>query len=262
MRPRPLVQLGVLLMALVAGPVVPDAIAKPSFPSPPPPGRFISDGAGLVGKEHGAEIARLGSALLTEKRFPISVVTIRSLAAQGADGYTIERYAAELLQSWREDEAARTYGMLLLVAAEDRTARIQLGSAWGTAHDDRARTVMNRLILPAFRRGEFSAGILEGVRGFDAMGRQLALPTNQPWWMPVELPIEGPSVLGEPWWALPALVGGGLVVLVGLIAIAKGGRKSWAWAAAAFIFGLVLSRIFGGGSAEASEAGGGATGEW
>ena len=32
----------------------------------------------------------------------------------------------------------------------------------------------NRLLLPAFRKGELSAGILNGVRGFDAMGRQLA----------------------------------------------------------------------------------------
>lgn len=259
MRPRPWVQLVVLLTALVAGPVVSDAVAKPSFPAPPASGRFINDGAGLISKEDGAEIARLADALLTEKRYPISVVTIRSLAAHGADGYTIDRYAAELLQSWRQDEAMRVAGMLLLVAAEDRTARIQLGSAWGTAHDDRARAVMHRLILPAFRRGELSAGILNGVRGFDAMGRQLALPTDQPWWMPAALPLD---VLGEPWWALPALVAGALVVLVGLIAIAKGGRKSWAWAAAAFIVGLVLSRIFGGGSAEASESGGGATGEW
>jgi hypothetical protein len=121
---------------------------------------------------------------------------------------------------------------------------------------------MSRLILPAFRRGEFSAGILDGVRGFDAMGRQQALPTNQPWWMPVAVPLDALDALGEPWWALPALVAGGLVVLVGLIAIARGGRKSWAWAAAAFVVGLVLSRIFGGGAAEASDAGGGATGEW
>ena len=49
--------------------------------------------------------------------------------------------------------------------------------------------------------------------------------------------------------------------MIGLISFARRGRKSWAWVAAAFIFGIILSRIFGG-SAEASESGGGATGEW
>jgi hypothetical protein len=61
-------------------------------------------------------------------------------------------------------------------------------------------------------------------------------------------------------WTLPALVGGGLVLLVGLVSLARRGRRSWAWAASAFIFALLLSRFFG--SAEASGSGGGATGEW
>ena len=261
MQARRSVQLVVLLMALVAWPGAFDAMAKPSFPVPPAAGRFINDAAGLISTEDVAEIGRLADALLAEKRYPIGVVTIRSLSAQGAEGYTIERYAAELLQSWHQDQSLRTYGMLLLVAADNRAARIQLGSAWGHAHDGRARQVMDRLILPAFRRGEFSRGIRDGVRGFDAMGRQLSLPTNQPWWMP-SVPSEiAVDALSEPWWALPALVAGGLVLLVALVSLARRGRRSWAWAAAAFILGIFLSRLFGG-SAEASDSGGGATGEW
>ena len=44
---RPWVQMVVLSMALVAGPLASDAAAKASFPAPPPPGRVTSDGAGL-----------------------------------------------------------------------------------------------------------------------------------------------------------------------------------------------------------------------
>jgi uncharacterized protein len=269
---RPWVQMVVLSMALVAGPLASDAAAKASFPAPPPPGRFTSDGAGLIEKEDGQEIDRLAAALLAEKGYPVSVVTIRSLASQDATGYTIERYAAELMQSWRAEERFRTYGMLLLVAAEDRKARIQLGSAWGEAHDDRARRIMDRLILPAFRDEEMSLGILEGVRGFDAMGRQLTLAgVDDPWWMPPALAgllpvidvggLGGFSGLDRQWWRLPALVAGGLVLLVALVSVARGGRRSWAWAAAAFVLTIFASRAVsaargGGGS------GGGATGEW
>ena len=259
MRPRRSVQLAVLWMALVAGPLGSDAMGKPSFPAPPLAGTFTSDAAGLISKEHGSEIDRLAAELLSEKGYPISVVTIRSLAAQGADSYTIERYAAELLQSWSQEERLRSYGMLLLVAADDRTARIQLGSAWGRAHDDRARKIMDRLILPAFRRGEFSTGILDGVRGFDAMGRQLVLPTlDQPWWMLPALAADG---LDQPWWVLPALAAGGLVLLAGLVSLGRSGRRSWAWAAGAFILALFLSRAFSWARGSDSE-GGGATGEW
>ena len=257
-------QLVVLLMALVTGASA-YAAGKPSFPATPPPGRVISDAAGLMNSGDAAEVARLAEGLLTETRFPIRVVTIRSLAAQGADGYTIERYAAELMQSWRGDGYFTTYGMLLLVAADNRTARIQLGSAWGTAHDGRARRVMDAMIVPAYRKGEFSAGILAGVRGFDALGRQRSLPIRtQPSWMPAELDINAVDLsllMDDGWWVVPAFAVGGLALVIGLISIARRGRRSWAWVAAAFVFGILLSRFFGG-SAEASESGGGATGKW
>lgn len=269
---RPWVQMVVLSMALVAGPLASDASARASFPAPPSAGRFTNDGAGLIEEEDGRQIDRLAGALLAEKGYPVSVVTIRSLASQGAAGYTIERYAAEMMQSWRADERFRTYGILLLVAAEDRKARIQLGTAWGEAHDDRARRIMDRLILPPFRDDEMSLGILEGVRGFDAMGRQLTLAgVDDPWWMPPALAgllrgidlgaIGGVGGLDSQRWMLPALVAGGLMLLVGLVSVARGGRKSWAWAAAAFILTIFVSRAVsaarGGGA-----TGGGATGEW
>lgn len=265
MRSRVSMPLVVVLVALVAGLVSSGAAATPSFPAAPPPGRVVSDAAGLINGGDASEIVRLAGALLTEQRYPIRVVTIRSLAAQGAAGYTIERYAAELMQSWRGDQQFHSYGMLLLVAADNRAARIQLGSAWGTAHDGRARRVMDGLILPAFRKGELSAGILAGVRGFDAMGRQRSLPMRkQPWWLPAALDINALELnlqLEGDWWVLPAFAVGGLALLIGVISLARRGRKSWAWAAAAFIFGILLSRFFGG-SAEASESGGGATGKW
>jgi uncharacterized protein len=254
----------VLLLALVTQTSA-AAAGSPSFPAAPPPGRVIIDDAGLMNGGDASEIVRLAEALVTEKRYPIRVVTIRSLAAQGAADYSVERYAAELMRSWGSDAHFRAYGMLLLVAAENRAARIQLGSAWGTSHDGRARRVMDGMILPAFRKGELSAGILAGVRGFDAMGRQLNLPvTDQPWWMPATLDINALELnlqLDEGWWVLPAFAAGGLVLLIGAVSFARRGRRSWAWAAAAFIFAILVSRFFGG-SAEASQSGGGATGEW
>lgn len=257
MRARSSAQWIVLTMALLAAPFASDAGGKVSFPPEPLTGSATSDAAGLISKEHSSEIDGLAAALFVEKGFPLRVVTIRSLATQGANGYTIERYAAELLKS-SKDERMRSYGMLLLVAADDRTARIQLGSEWGQAHDGRAREVMDRMILPAFRRAEFSPGIVAGVRGFDAMARGLALPTGEPWW---KLPALTATESDRPWWTLPALAAGAVLLVVGLVSLVRSGRKSWAWAAAAFVLGLFLSRLFGG-SAEASDSGGGATGEW
>jgi uncharacterized protein len=219
------------------------------FPTRPPSGgMIISDEIGLVTVEHRQEIERIGGALLKERGYPVSVVTIRALAAQKASGYTVDRYAAEMLRAWNLEANHRSHGLLLLVSEDDRLARIQLGTAWGGAHDGRAQEIMDRLILPAFRRGQMSQGILDGVRGFDAMGRGLPLPTP---------PL--------PWWLIPAIAGGGLVLIGGIVSLGRSGRRGWAWAIAGFAGAILLSRAIawargGGGDSTADESG--VTGKW
>ncbi len=122
-------------------------------------GTFVVDEAGLIAPTHRPQIDRIAAALSAERGYPISVVTIRSLGARGAAGYTIERYASEMVRAWKLDADRGGYGLVLLVAAEDRVARIELGSAWGRGYDTQVRHVMDGLILPAFRRGELSQGI-------------------------------------------------------------------------------------------------------
>lgn len=239
-----------LALLVMAWPLVGTAWAQVSFPTRPPSGGIvISDEIGLIKVEDRSEIERIGATLFTDRRYPVCVVTIRSLAAHKAVGYTIERYAAELLKAWNLDGDHRTHGMLLLVAEDDRQARIQLGSAWGAAHDGRAREIMDRLILPAFRRGEMSRGILDGVRGFDAMGRGLALP------MP---PL--------PWWLIPAVAAGALALVGGIISLGRSGRRGWAWAIAGIVGGILLARAIawarGSDSDDSTADESGVTGKW
>ena len=89
-----------LCLLLVAWPLASTGWAQVSFPSRPPSGGVISDEIGLITVEHRQEIDRLGAALLKDTGYPVTVATIRSLAAQKAAGYTIERYASELLKVW------------------------------------------------------------------------------------------------------------------------------------------------------------------
>jgi uncharacterized protein len=238
-----------LALLLIAGPLAGTSWAQATFPTRPPSGGVIvSDEIGLIKVEDRPEIERIGAALFKDRGYPVCVVTIRSLAAHKATGYTIERYAAELLKTWNLEADHRSHGMLLLVAEDDRQARIQLGAAWGAAHDGRAREIMDTLILPAFRRGQMSRGILDGVRGFDAMGRGLALP------MP---PL--------PWWLIPAVAAGALALVGGIISLGRSGRRGWAWAIAGIIGGILLSRAIAwarGGGDDSSVDESGVTGKW
>ncbi len=155
------------------------------FPAAPPSGGIVVDEARLIAPLDQVDLEGLAIALRSERGYPITVVTIQSLSAYGAAGYTIERYASEMLKAWPADPERQGYGLTVLVSADDRQARIELGSAWRGTHDGRAREIVDRLIVPALRRGDLSKGILAGVRGLDAMGRGLRLPGE---WFGLMLP--------------------------------------------------------------------------
>jgi len=124
---------------------------------------------------------------------------------------------------------------------------------------------MDHLILPAFRRGELSKGILAAVKGFDAMGRGRRLPGESwfGWLIPAAL-----APADQPWWLMPAIAAGAIVLVAGILSLARSGRKGLAWAAAGFFGAILLSRVIAmakgddsgdsGGSTESS----GATGKW
>lgn len=214
-------------------------------------GVWIVDGAGMIAEAEATEINGVATTLMQEERVPLLVVTIASLREMNAAHLTIERYAAELFDAWGIGSERRNYGMLLLVSKGDRKARIELGKDWAGRKDAQAREVMDTLIVPAFKRGDFSGGILAGVRGMDAMARDLQLPSPK-----------------QPWWVLP-LFAVLLVVVIGVIvSLFKSGRKGWGWALivalGVLIFFLLRASANSGGGAfgGGSSGGGGATGSW
>jgi uncharacterized protein len=255
----------VLMVGLLgAVPLAGTGPAQVAFPAAPAPGRFVVDEARLIVPLHQVDIESLAGELKRELGYPVTIVTIRSLSTQGAAGYPIERYAAEMLKTWPPDAERQSYGLTLLVSANDRLARIELGSAWRGVHDGRARQIMDHLILPAFRRGEMSQGILAAVKGFDAMGRGRRLPGESMfgWFVPEFL-----APADQPWWFFPAIAAGVIGLVAGIISLARRGRKGLAWAVAGFFGAILLSRVIAmakggdsddGGSTESS----GATGKW
>jgi len=204
------------------------------FPTAPPSGGIVVDEARLLAPLDQVDLDGLAIALRRDRGYPITVVTIQSLSAYGAAGYTIERYASEMLKAWPADPERQGYGLTLLVSADDRLARIELGSAWRGTHDRRVRELTDRLILPALRRGDPSTGILTGVRGLDAMGRGLRLPGE---WFGLMLP-EPLAPLAQPWWLIPAIVLG-VVLLIGSVTPAGRRKRKRLARAAAGIMGEI-----------------------
>jgi uncharacterized protein len=224
-----------------------------SFPAKPGQKDFFTDEAGIIGPAERQAINEIAGRLLTEQKVPVFVVTIVSMASHGAAEYTVERYAYELFNNWGIGSHQRNYGMLLVVSRDDHRARIELGSDWGYSHNEGAKQLMDTIITPAFKQGNFSAGILDGVKGLDALARGLALPQPK-----------------QPWWVLPLFLGGFALIIGIIVNLFRTGRSGWGWALIAglgvMIFmilrGMASSRGSGGGFGGGSSGGGGASGSW
>jgi uncharacterized protein len=243
---------GFLAVLLAALAVIGHSLQAATFPDKPPKEHFFVDEAKLLDEQARKAIDATALALLKDERIPLFVVTIPSLSAYEASGLGIEAYAKALFDAWGIGSADRNYGMLLLVSAGDRKARIELGAGFEHRYDAQADDIMQSLIVPAFRRGEYSTGIGDGVRGLDAMARGLQLPRPT-----------------APWWFWPVLIGGAIFLGALIYNLFKSGKSGWAWALIAALAVLIFFLLraaaaggSGGGFGGGSSGGGGATGSW
>lgn len=223
------------------------------FPEKPPKEHFYVDEAGVLGEQDAQAIDATALALLREEQIPIVVATLPSLISCQAGEMSIERYAQALFDHWGIGTQQRNYGILVLVSLGDRQTRIELGAGWANQHDEDAAYIMDELMMPAFKRGDLSGGLRQGVEALDKMARGLGLPRPKtPWWVPV------------------VFVGGIALVIGVIVSLFKSGRSGWGWA---LIVALGILLIFvlraaakGGGSGGAfgggSSGGGGASGSW
>lgn len=87
------------------------------------------------------------------------VVTLASL--QGA---TIEDYGYQLGRHWGIGQKDKNNGALLIVARDERKLRIEVGYGLeDRLTDAQASVIINQVITPAFKNGQFSKGISDGV---------------------------------------------------------------------------------------------------
>lgn len=158
-----------LLALLVAA-----AASGADIPPRPLGDSILWDDAGLLTRQDEAAVAALQREALELSNSPIVVVTISSAADYG--DRTVEGLATRWFNAWEIGtlglERGANQGVLLLVAVQDRRARIELGADWGRDWDDHAKRIMDGTIVPRFKAGDYSAGIVAGVRELHAMVKQ------------------------------------------------------------------------------------------
>ncbi|OGS76534.1 MAG: hypothetical protein A2Z94_01350, partial [Gallionellales bacterium GWA2_55_18] len=77
---------------------------------------------------------------------------------------TIEQFGIRVAEAWKLGRKGVDDGALLLVAKNDRTLRIEVGYGLeGVLNDATAKRIVDEIIVPHFKRGEFYPGIESGT---------------------------------------------------------------------------------------------------
>ncbi|MBT2556409.1 TPM domain-containing protein [Hymenobacter sp. ISL-91] len=142
-----LLAFGLVLLALVA-----TAQDVPPRPSPP---RLVNDLAGMLRPDEVASLEQKLVAYNDSTSSQIAVVTVPSLG-----DYDIFDYAQKLYQAWGIGQKSNNNGVLLLVAKQERKARIHTGYGLeGAIPDAIAKRIISNTIVPAFKQERYYNGL-------------------------------------------------------------------------------------------------------
>ena len=130
------------------------------------------DQAGLLSTaEEQALVGRLAS-FETETRHQIAILTIVSL-----EGEAIESYALRAAETWKLGDAEFDNGVIVVVAAKDRRARIEVGYGLeGAIPDALAARIIRDYMIPEFKQGAMGRGLTRGADAIMQAARGEILP--------------------------------------------------------------------------------------
>ncbi|KLE36008.1 hypothetical protein AAW00_00980 [Aurantiacibacter luteus] len=151
--------LGALVLLALAQVATAQSTAAQRYDLPPVPEGPVYDGANILSPATEATLdARLRD-YNRETGRAIIVATVPSL-----EGSEIEPYATALYADWGIGGAQRDTGLLLLVAPNERKVRIEVGyGLHGYFGGIMAGRVINDVITPRFKAGDFDGGVTQGV---------------------------------------------------------------------------------------------------
>jgi uncharacterized protein len=125
---------------------------------PPLTGRVVDQTATLSAAQATALDQKL-KAFEDRKGSQIAVLIVPTTAPE-----TIEQYSIRVVDQWKLGRKKVDDGALLLVAKDDRKLRIEVGYGLeGALNDATTKRIIDEIITPRFRNGDFSGGIDAGV---------------------------------------------------------------------------------------------------
>jgi uncharacterized protein len=126
----------------------------------PPLTDRIVDGAQVLSSSDHSRLLSLLAAHEAKTTNQVAVLTLPSL-----DGEPLEEFSHRVASSWGLGQKGTDNGVLLLVAIQERKIRIEVGYGLeGTLTDARSSQIIRHEMVPRFRQGNYSEGILAGTQ--------------------------------------------------------------------------------------------------
>lgn len=173
---RALARLTALLWALLGMALsLAPAAAQEVLPVPALSGRVIDQTATLSPAQAQALDAKLAA---FEAQAGPQIVLLLVPATAPED---IAAYAQRVADQWKIGRRAVGDGVLLVVAKNERTARIEVAKALeGAIPDLAARQIIDQTLVPAFRNADYAGGLNQAVDRLMARVRGEGLPAPSP----------------------------------------------------------------------------------
>jgi uncharacterized protein len=135
------------------------ATAAPADVAVPPLTARVTDQTATLTPDQRATLERRLAEFEQRKGAQIAVLLVPTTAPE-----TIEQYAIRVAEQWQLGRKGVDDGALLLVAKDDRALRIEVGYGLeGVIPDAIAKRVIDEVMVPFFKRGDFYGGIEAGM---------------------------------------------------------------------------------------------------
>jgi uncharacterized protein len=144
----------ILLLALCGG------VALAADPLPPKPADYVEDTADILRPATRTTLARQLAQFERDTSNQVLVATFPKVPAD----YAMEDFTQRTAAAWGVGQKERDNGVVLFIFPQDRKMRIEVGYGLeGAIPDDMAKSIIDGILRPAFRSGDFDGGVSRGV---------------------------------------------------------------------------------------------------
>jgi uncharacterized protein len=127
---------------------------------PPPPTRYFNDYAGVVRPDTAQQLNRK----LEDFERTNSSQIIVAIFPKMQSNSSVEDYTVRVAEAWRVGQKGKNNGAVLFVFVQEHKVYLQVGYGLeGAIPDATAKTIIDQVITPRFRAGDFDGGLVGGV---------------------------------------------------------------------------------------------------